>query len=78
MTESFALPPDPGWNAMTDYPAAKPRSKTLDRVLSLVAAFIVVAIIIVARYLISLFSEPRDRAAANRCLPPIAKTLRIA
>src|SRR5882672_4671285 len=30
-------------------PAAKPRSKTLDRILSLVAAFIVVAIIIVAR-----------------------------
>jgi len=30
--------------------AAKPRSKTIDRVLSLVAAFIVVAIIIIARY----------------------------
>jgi len=30
--------------------APKPRSKTLDRTLSLVAAFIVVAIIIVARY----------------------------
>jgi hypothetical protein len=29
---------------------AKPRSKTLDRALSLIAAFIVVAIIIVARY----------------------------
>jgi hypothetical protein len=29
---------------------AKPGSKTLDRALSLVAAFIVVAIIIVARY----------------------------
>jgi hypothetical protein len=29
---------------------AKPRSRTLDRALSLVAAFIVVAIIIVARY----------------------------
>ena len=24
VTESFALPPDPGWNAMTDYPAAIP------------------------------------------------------
>lgn len=24
MTESFALPPDQGWNAMTDYPAAIP------------------------------------------------------
>ena len=30
--------------------AAKPRSKSLDRALSLVAAFIVVAIIIVAHY----------------------------
>jgi hypothetical protein len=29
---------------------AEPRSRTLDRALSLVAAFIVVAIIIVARY----------------------------
>jgi hypothetical protein len=29
---------------------AKPRSKTLDRALSLVAALIIVAIIIVARY----------------------------
>jgi len=24
VTESFVLPPDPGWNAMTDYPAAIP------------------------------------------------------
>jgi hypothetical protein len=24
VTESFALPPDPRWNAMTDYPAAIP------------------------------------------------------
>jgi hypothetical protein len=31
-------------------PSAEPRSKTLDRALSLIAAFLVVAIIIVARY----------------------------
>jgi hypothetical protein len=30
--------------------AAKPKSKTLDRALSLIAAFLVVAIIIAARY----------------------------
>jgi hypothetical protein len=33
-----------------DMAAAAPRSKTLDRALSLIAAFIVVAIIMVARY----------------------------
>ena len=33
-----------------DAPAAEPRSKAFDRILSLIAAFIVVAIIVVARY----------------------------
>ena len=47
----FADEPQPPTQAMSPSDtAAKPRSKTLDRVLSLVAAFIVVAIIIVARY----------------------------
>jgi hypothetical protein len=35
---------------MPDPDVAAPRSKSLDRALSLVAAFIVVAIIVVARY----------------------------
>ena len=40
----------PTWAMPLPDVAAKPRSKILDRALSLVAAFIVVAIIIVARY----------------------------
>ena len=40
----------PTWAMPPPDTAARPGSKTLDRVLSLVAAFIVVAIIIVARY----------------------------
>jgi hypothetical protein len=33
-----------------DAPSAEPRSKTLDRALSLIAAVLVAAIIVVARY----------------------------
>jgi len=33
-----------------DVPKLEPRSKTMDRALALIAAFIVVAIIMVARY----------------------------
>jgi hypothetical protein len=33
-----------------DAPTAEPRSNAFDRILSLIAAFIVVAIIVVARY----------------------------